>query len=254
MTAPSTPDIPPPTEAFRSACDDFGIELEPGDTDRFAHFLRILYAANATTNLTAIRDPAEGWLKHVFDSLTLLPLLAEAQAAGDRLSIGDVGSGGGVPALVLAVARPDADITLLEATGRKCDFLRTAADELGLTNVTVINDRSERVGAFPDGQLRDRFDVVTARALGRIAVASELCVPLARERGLILLIKGQAADEELEEAKQALHELHTVHAGTVDTPTGRIVVLEKSRRTPKKYPRRDGEPKRAPIGVARSEG
>lgn len=246
-----TIEIPPPTDEFLNACSDFGIELELGDTDRFADFLRILYTANETTNLTAIRDPAEGWLRHIFDALTLLPAISEAIPAGDRLRIGDVGSGGGVPAIVVALAMPEADVTLLEATGRKCEFLRTAADDLGLTNVTVVNDRSERVGAFPDGALRDAFDVVTARALGRIAVAGELCVPLARERGLVLLVKGQAADEELEEAKQALHELHTNHAGTIDTPTGRIVVLEKARRTPKKYPRRDGEPKRAPIGVKR---
>ncbi len=245
------PAVPPPTDAFLAACAEFGIELEPGDTDRFAGFLRVLYTANATTNLTAIRDPAEGWLRHVFDALTLLPVLAEAKPAGDRLSICDVGSGGGIPAIVLAITRPDADVTLLEATGRKCEFLTSSSAELGLSNVTVVNNRSERAGAFPGGELRDRFDVVTARALGRIAVASELCVPLAREQGLVLLIKGQAADEELDEARQALHELHAAHAGTIDTPTGRIVVLEKTRRTPKKYPRRDGEPKRAPIGVKR---
>ncbi len=246
-----TTQIPPPTDAFLQACVDFGIELEPGDTDRFADFLRILYTANETTNLTAIRDPAEGWLRHIFDALTLLPAISEAAPAGERLAIGDIGSGGGVPGLVVALAMPEARVTLLEATGRKCEFLRSAADDLRLANVTVVNDRCERVGAFPGGALRDAFDVVTARALGRIAVASELCVPLARERGLILLVKGQAADEELDEARQALHELHTNHAGTIDTPTGRIVVLEKARRTPKKYPRRDGEPKRSPIGGKR---
>ncbi|MEO1584271.1 MAG: 16S rRNA (guanine(527)-N(7))-methyltransferase RsmG [Planctomycetota bacterium] len=246
-------DVPPPTEAFRAACDAYGVSLDAGDADRLRSMLRILYDANQTTNLTAIRDPAEGWLRHVFDALTLLPLLAEATAEADattgRLRIGDVGSGGGVPALVVAIAMPEADVTLLEATGRKCDFLRSAAGDLGLGNVSVVNGRAERAGAFPGGELRDAFDVVTARALGRVAVASELCVPLARVGGLVLLIKGQAADEELSEARQALHELHASHAGTVDSPTGRIVVLEKTRRTPKKYPRRDGEPKRAPIGV-----
>ena len=90
---------------------------------------------------------------------------------------------------------------------------------------------------------------VEIRALGRIAVASELCVPLAREGGIVALIKGQKADEELTEAKAALHMLHAVHTGTIDTKTGRIVILEKTRRTPKVYPRRDGEPKRSPLGV-----
>ncbi|MEM1071974.1 MAG: 16S rRNA (guanine(527)-N(7))-methyltransferase RsmG [Planctomycetota bacterium] len=240
--------VPPPTPTFQDACAAFGLELSAADTDRQRDFLTLLYEANATTNLTAIRDPAEAWLKHTFDALTLLPALDEASPEDDRLQIADVGSGGGVPAIPLAIARPDLDITLLEATGRKCDFLRHVIESLGLTTATVVQGRAETAGAFPRGELRDHFDAVTARALGRTAVAAELCVPLARIGGLVLLIKGQQAEAELAEAKQALHELHAAHAGTIATPTGRIVVLEKTRRTPKSYPRRDGEPKRAPIG------
>ncbi|MEM8757165.1 MAG: 16S rRNA (guanine(527)-N(7))-methyltransferase RsmG [Planctomycetota bacterium] len=243
--------IPPPTDAFQTACSDFGLELAFDELARHADFLRLLYDTNATTNLTAIRDPAEAWLKHTFDALTLLPALEQASPAEDRLSLCDVGAGGGVPGIPLAIARPDIDITLLEATGRKCDFLRAAAETLGLANLRIVQGRAETVGGFPAGELRDRFDAVCARALGRVSVAAELCVPLARERGLVLLIKGQKADEELAEAKRALHMLHVAHAGTIDTPTGKIVVLEKSRRTPRVYPRRDGEPKRAPLGVSR---
>ena len=78
---------------------------------------------------------------------------------------------------------------------------------------------------------------------------AELTVPLAKVGGLVLMTKGKRAEEELANAKQALHLLHAAHAGMVDTPTGRIVVIEKLRRTPRDYPRRDGEPKRAPLGV-----
>jgi 16S rRNA (guanine527-N7)-methyltransferase len=93
---------------------------------------------------------------------------------------------------------------------------------------------------------------VVSRAVGRLATLLELTVPLAKVGGLIVLTKGQKADEELAEAKQTLHMLHAAHAGTVDTPTGRLVVIEKLRDTPKMYPRGDGEPKRSPLGVGRA--
>lgn len=239
----------PPTDEFKAACAELGIELEPGEPERLRAYLGLLYKANETTNLTAIRDESEAWMKHILDALTLLPVLAEIRPAAGHLAVCDVGSGGGVPAIPLAIVCPDARFTLLEATGRKAELLRHFTRELGLSNVAIINGRAEQRGAFGSGELRDAFDLVTARALGRIAVAAELCVPLAREGGLVAFVKGQRAEEELEEAKPALHMLHAVPTATIDTPTGRIVILEKSRRTPKVYPRRDGEPKRSPLGV-----
>ena len=238
----------PATDDFHNACNDFGIELEPGEADRLHAFLDVLYEANQTTNLTAIRDEADAWMRHIFDALTLLPVLAELEPGeGDQIKVCDVGSGGGVPAIPLAIVRPDVSFTMLEATSRKTKLLESFIEKLGLTNISVVNGRAERLGAFEGGELRDGFDLVTARALGRVTVASELCVPLARKGGIIALIKGQKADEELAEAKKALHMLHVGHTGTIDTPTGRIVILEKLRPTPKAYPRRDGEPKRAPL-------
>ncbi len=239
----------PPPEAFNAECAKAGIELEPGEPEKLGAYLELLYKANETTNLTAIKDANEAWMKHIFDALTLLPVIAGIEPAGEHLAVCDVGSGGGVPAIPLAIVCPDARFTLLEATGRKVELLRMFAQELGLTNVTVINGRAEQLGAFSTGEQRDSFDLVTARALGRIAVAAELCVPLAREGGVVALVKGQKAEEELEEAKAALHMLHAVPTGVIETPTGRIVILEKARRTPKIYPRRDGEPKRSPLGV-----
>jgi len=244
-----------PTQAFFEACAGFGIELESGESPRLGRFVSLLMEANERTNLTAIREVDEVWIRHIFDALTLLPVLGncEPDEPGRSLRVCDVGSGGGVPGLPLAIVRSDVEFTLLEATGRKVAFLEHVVEQMQLDNVRVVQGRAERLGAPTapeDGLwLRDRFDCVTARALGRIAVASELCVPLARVGGVVALVKGQRADEELAEAKRALHMLHVAHAGTVDTPTGRIVVLEKLRSTPRLYPRRDGEPKRSPLGV-----
>lgn len=273
MTDPLPPVEPIPVpDWFASRCEEIGISLDPGDDQRLAHYLALLLDANNRTNLTAIKDPDAAWERHALDALSLLGVLADAEPSGERLSIADVGTGGGVPGMILAIAMPHADITLIDATAKKTAFLEAAALELGLTNVAVINGRAEDLGAFKTkpgktipgktksgkdtpgrGPLRDAFDVVVARAVSRVAIAAELCVPLARERGLVILVKGEKAVQELAEAKQALYELHTVPLGVIETPTGRLVVLEKTRRTPKTYPRRAGEPVRAPIGVKQDQ-
>lgn len=247
-----------PPEGFAAACEGAGVELTPEEVHRLGRFLGMLLEANRAFNLTAIREPGEAWTRHVLDSLTLLSVLAEIEPReGQPVRVIDVGAGGGLPGVPLAIARPDVSVTLLDATAKKCAFLDNIARELGLTNVEVLcaraeaagQDRGEKTGTGRVGARRDAYDLVVARAVGRLATLCELTVPFARVGGLIALIKGAKADEELEEAKQALHLLHAAHAGTVQTDTGRIVVLEKLRQTPKLYPRRDGEPKRAPLGV-----
>ncbi|MEC9373706.1 MAG: 16S rRNA (guanine(527)-N(7))-methyltransferase RsmG [Planctomycetota bacterium] len=240
MTAP---DPLAPTSDFLAAAEQLGVEFEEGDLHRLGLYLALLLQANESFNLTAITDPADAWMRHILDSLTLLPLLADLP---EHASIADVGSGGGAPALPLAIVAPHLHFTLIESTGKKAAFLREAAATLNCANVTILAERAETVGQDRHNH-RDHYDAVTARAVGRIAVITELAVPLAKVGGQILLIKGQRAGEELEEARGALHRLHAVCAGIVETPTGRIVVLEKARATPRIYPRRPGEPQRAPL-------
>jgi 16S rRNA (guanine527-N7)-methyltransferase len=231
----------PPAE-FQRLCTEFGLELSEEEISRFGRYLALLAEANARMNLTAIRDADEAWVRHVFDSLTLLRVLAEAPAGA---SIADIGSGGGAPGLLLAIALPASKVTLIEATGKKAAFLEETAAALGLSNVHVVNARAEDAGQ--DAQFREQFDVVTARAVGPMKVVAELTIPFAKPEGMVTLIKGAKAEDELAEARQALHRLHARSAGVVETPTGRIVVLEKMRKTPAQYPRRPGEPKRDPL-------
>jgi 16S rRNA (guanine527-N7)-methyltransferase len=235
-----------PTAEFLDAARELGVEFDPGDLERLGLYLALLLERNKVTNLTGIKDPDECWIRHILDSLTLLPLCAELP---DGALIADVGSGGGAPALPLAIVEPRLHFTCIETTGKKADFLCETISELGLKNVDVYNERVETLGA-KGGELRDRFDLVTARALGRIVVAAELTAPLAKIGGLVALIKGERAEEELDEAKQCLHRLCVSHVGTTQTPTGRIVAIEKSRPTPGMYPRKPGEPKRAPLGAS----
>ncbi|MEZ6235398.1 MAG: 16S rRNA (guanine(527)-N(7))-methyltransferase RsmG [Phycisphaerales bacterium] len=245
---PSATGVLAPPAKFGELCAEFGLTLDAAEIDRLGRYLWLLLETNTHHNLTAIKDADEAWTRHIFDSLTLTAVLGELSGGEDGQGprVIDVGSGGGLPGIPLAIAMPDLRFTLLEATGKKAAFLRHAAAELGLGNVEVVAARAESAGR-EDGR-RDAYDAAVARAVGPLAVIAELTTPFVRTGGLAVLVKGERAEEELAAAKQALHLLHAGHAGTVETPTGRLVVLEKLRRTPKPYPRRDGEPKRVPLG------
>lgn len=251
---------PPPGFVERAA--EAGISFDAGDLERLGRFLALMLGANEVVNLTAVTDPGEAWERHILDSLTLLAVLGDLPE-GARVI--DVGTGGGLPGLPLAIAAPRLRFTLLDATGKKIRFVEHAARELGLGNVEAVQGRAEEEGAMGSAR-RGAYDAVVSRAVGRLPTLLELTTPFAKSGeeiarsegaegegagGIIALVKGQQADEELAEAKGALHLLHCRHAGTVETPTGRIVVIEKLRRTPKVYPRGNGEPKRRPLGVER---
>ena len=281
-----------PPEGFVSDAAAVGIEFEPGDVERLGLFLALLLQANKATNLTAITEPTEAWRKHVLDALTLVPVIASLgsheatepqshegeesegkdaaleRGKGERhdpgsdpswlrgsvaqsLSLVDIGSGGGVPAIPLAIVMPDVRFTLVEATKRKVEFLRHAAKTLKLKNVEILLARAEALGQDHKGH-REKYDAAMARALGHLAIVCELCGPLVKPRGVVIAVKGAKADQELEESKKALGEIGLRHAQTLETPTGKLVLLEKTIRTPRMYPRRDGEPARVPIGMKKA--
>ncbi len=230
-----------PPSSFVTAIDHLGIEFEPGDLERLGRFLKLLLEANTHFNLTAITDPDEAWMRHIYDGLTLVPHFVSAEAT----KVLDIGSGGGVPGIPLAIVLPSVQFTLLESTGKKATYLRETVERLELGNVTVINDRAEAIGATKD--LRERYDIVTARAVGKLNVLLELTVPFAKVGGHVLAIKGERAADEIIEAKQALHVLHCAVVDASRTLTGTIVSIEKLRKSPRIYPRRPGEPKRVPL-------
>ncbi len=207
-----------PPDDLASRLTSLGVSLEGPALEQLARYFGALLAMNEEMNLTAIREPAEVWEKHGLDALSLVPLLSPQVK-----TLLDVGSGGGVPGLVLAIARPDVRVTLLEATQKKAAFLSAVARHLGLVNVVVVADRAEVASA----SLAQRFDVVTARAVARLEKLLPLTAPFARAGGLLLLVKGARADEELSEAARALKKLGLRHEGTTLTPTGRIVALRK---------------------------
>lgn len=239
-------DFPSPDAEFVDACAAAGIVLEPEDLDRLRQYLILLYKANERMNLTGIRNPALGWLRHIFDSLTLLPWLVAKEDELGTCSVIDIGTGGGCPGLPLACVRPTISMTLLDSTRKKTVFLEETVAALGLTNVRVVTDRAEAAGH--DSFHRGQYDIVVCRAVGRLPILLEYAVPLAKEHGLVLSIKGAQAQAEIEESKLAIHALHSEIVEVVQTPTGRVIVIEKKRKTPAKYPRGVGEPSKSPLG------
>lgn len=239
-------DVPPllPPPGFVERVAALGIEFDQGDLDKLGGFLARMLEVNKSHNLTAITDPDQAWTRHVADALTLLPMLA---ALGETPRVIDVGSGGGVPGIPLAIAMPAAAFTLIDATGKKVEFLRACAADLLLANVTILQARAERLGH--DKAHREAYDAAIARAVGPLPTLVELLAPLIKPDGVALAIKGAKADEELAAAALAMHAVGLRHERTEDTPTGKVVILAKSRRTPRIYPRADGLPKSKPIGA-----
>lgn len=210
----------PPSESTRARLAELGLPAEVAD--QLGDFLGRLLAMNERMNLISRADAANAWDRHILDSLTLVPLLA-AIPANSRLL--DVGSGGGLPGIPLAIARPDLQVTLLDATQKKTRFLADVSAAMQLSNVTVITDRAESAADRPD--LAAGFDVVTARAVTRLKALLPWCTPFAKSGATLLLTKGQRAEEELAEVKPTLPKRGLVFDRIEPTPSGRIVILRK---------------------------
>jgi 16S rRNA (guanine527-N7)-methyltransferase len=233
-----------PPASFNESCAALGIELSPAEVQQLGRYLHLLLETNKQFNLTGITDPAEAWMRHVLDSLTLLPHLE-----GVTTMI-DIGSGGGLPGIPVAITKPELQVTLVEATGKKARFLGTVAGDLGLRNVKVITDRAETIGQ--QKQLREKFDVATCRAVGPMNVLLELTLPLVKVGGKLLAMKGAKVEEEMKDAGDALMllgggevEFYVAMPGLQEDAV--IVEVKKEQATPAKYPRLPGTPKQDPL-------
>ena len=212
------PLVAPPS--FEADLAKIGVTLDETKIAIVGDYLARLLAANELLNLTAIRSADEAWTRHALDALSLVPHLAHL---GDGAAVMDVGSGGGVPGIVLAIARPDLEFLLVEATQKKAHVLEEVASALGLSNVEVAPERAEELAAT---DLAGSFDAVTARAVAPIERLLPWTAPFVAPGGRLLYITGQKAPDELKAAKQAMKRLGVKHVETRLGPTGRVVVLE----------------------------
>ena len=224
-------------------------QLPDGYVERAAAYGALLVDANRRLNLTRVTEPAQVARLHLLDAVAALPLL---DAAGAQSAI-DLGSGGGVPGIPLALARPAMQWILVDSVGKKADVLAAMVDQLGLGNVTVVAERAELIGRL--AAHRERHDLVAARACAPLPVLAELAIPLLAVGGTLLAWKGPltAGDDELKHGTTALRELgagppRLVPAGPASLGGHTFVLARKERATPERYPRRPGEPGRKPLG------
>ncbi|MYD35926.1 MAG: 16S rRNA (guanine(527)-N(7))-methyltransferase RsmG [Dehalococcoidia bacterium] len=227
----------------------FGAPLTDQQVAAFKTYCDELLTWNANrANLTAITDPAEVESRLFLESLWCAAALP--QTSGLRLI--DVGSGGGFPGLPLVIAFPGLDVTLLEATGKKVDFLQHMIACLKLPNARAIHGRAEDLAH--DSEHREAYDVATARALAPLPALLELCLPFMKVGGMLIAPKGADAEQEVDAASNALSVLGGEAQGIIlpepDSPISadhRLVVIRKVAPTPDSHPRRAGVPARRPL-------
>jgi 16S rRNA (guanine527-N7)-methyltransferase len=190
---------PSPNPLWTDLANRAHLVLTDPQLRQLAKYLDLLSAANERMNLTRITDRSAAEVQHVGDALTLLPYLPTGSH-----QLADVGSGGGVPGLPLAIARPDLRVVLIESTKKKAVFLRQAVLSLGLGNVSVLDVRAEDVGRSMD---REQFDVAVVRAVATMNWLAEWCLPLLKTGGKMLAMKGQRITDELPEAAMPIRRL-----------------------------------------------
>lgn len=228
---------------------EFGVALDEAQLRQLAVYLELLCEWNQKFNLTAIEDPAEILVKHFLDSLSCA-LSVDLKSARSLI---DVGTGAGFPGLVLKIAFPHLQVTLLDALDKRLRFLERVSTELGLKGVTTVHARAEDAARPAAGTLREKFDVVTARAVARLRVLAEWTLPFARVGGCLLAMKGPEIAEEAAEAGPALKKLGGGEATFRElvlpgTDLGRSLVrVEKLRPTPREFPRRPGTARKHPL-------
>ena len=219
--------------------------LPSGFADAAERYVGLLLEANGRLNLTRVVEPEAIARLHLLDAVAALPLI---DAAGPRRAL-DLGSGGGVPGLLLALARPSVAWTLVDSVGKKVEALRSFVEELGISNITALAGRAEALGR---GDLRGTQDLVTARACASLPVLAEYSLPLVHPGGMLLAWKGAITGAELAAGTAASRLLGggvpVVHpSGFPALGDHRFVLVPKVAATPGRYPRRPGEPARHPM-------
>ena len=234
-------------QEFYQLLNQQGIELTDRQKDQFERYFELLVEWNEKINLTAITEKNEVYLKHFYDSIA--PVL-QGLIDNQELKLLDIGAGAGFPSLPMKIICPQLDVTIIDSLNKRINFLKLLAEELKLDKVHFYHGRAEDLAQ--DKAFRAQFDLVTARAVARMQVLSELTIPYLKVDGKLLALKASNAPEELEEAKNALNLLFSKVQDNLSyaLPNGDprfITVVEKKKETPNKYPRKAGMPNKRPL-------
>jgi len=230
------------TKRLIERAETYGVSLDAETAGRIDRFCEAVRITNEQFNLTAITDPEEMEEKNALDCVTVLPYLPSSG------KLADVGTGAGFPGVILKLARPDLDVTLIEATDKKLQFAVRTAEELGFS-VTGVHMRAEEAGR---GEYREQFDVVTSRAVALLPALLEYTLPLVKVGGKLIAMKGAGGKEEVELARNALKILGGkvigVHELTLPTAGERVILeIQKEKPCPPKYPRQSKNIRKASL-------
>ncbi|KAL4279609.1 hypothetical protein GQ457_03G015310 [Hibiscus cannabinus] len=237
-------------------CSSYFETLNSCQKDQIHLYVEALLQWNQKMNLTAVKEANDVLERHIEDSLAIIPPIQNSYISScnnsfDNLRIVDVGSGAGLPGLVLAVACPGWEVTLVESMNKRCLFLEHVVSLTGLSNVQVVRERAENLGQ--DSNFRERFDVAVARAVAEMRVLAEYCIPLVRVGGLFVAAKGHDPQEEVKSAERAIKlmgasilQLCSVESHSPHGQRTAIICL-KNGSTPRKYPRDPGTPTKVPL-------
>jgi 16S rRNA (guanine527-N7)-methyltransferase len=251
ITNPEPDSAPSDLATFAALMRSLVPDLSDEQIAKLMRYRDLLHARNQVVNLTAVRDFDGIERRLILESLRLHAHMEELAAPGARVM--DLGSGGGIPGVILAIAFPDRTFSLLDATGKKVAFLRDCIDELALTNAEAVHGRAEELAHQFDW--RSAFDVVTARAVTSLSALLELGLPFIRQKGWMLLPKGADIDDELRIGRKAAGKLGgTITEASFLPQVGslvdtRLVLVRKDAPTPGSFPRRAGLPARSPLGT-----
>lgn len=231
------------------AVNSIGISLSKEQERAFIRFMALLYERNKTTNIVAHSEAKEIIWRHFIDSIAIPPRINSVFSDNKRVALLDIGTGGGFPGVPLKIIYPEIQLSLMEATNKKVDFLREVVADICLDNVSILWGRAEEFGQ--QEQYRGKYDVVVARALAELNTLVELALPFVKDKGIFIAYKGPRYSEELEKAGKAIQalggELQDVIESDITGVKRAFVIIRKKGATPAKYPRRSGMPKKRPI-------
>ena len=232
------------SEELKIKAKQIEIELTKEQIEKYYNYMDLLLEWNGKINLTAIIDPKEIILKHFVDSLTI------AKYIKDDEKLIDVGTGAGFPGIPLSIVKENTDIVLLDSLNKRINFLEEIKQNLKLKNITTIHGRAEEFGKNKNE--REKYDIATSRAVASLNILLEYLLPLVKVGGRAICMKGSNI-EEVENAKNALEilggKIEKIEEITLPNSDIKrnIIIVEKVKSTPLKYPRKPGTPSKEPI-------
>ena len=230
---------------LKEKVEKLNINLSDEELDAFYEYMQMILEWNQKINLTAITEESEFILKHFVDSLTILKYIKQNDL------IVDIGTGAGFPGIPLAIVNKENTFTLVDSLNKRINFLNEVKEKLKINNIETVHSRAEDFGQ--NNKYRETFDIAVSRAVANLSVLVEYLLPLVKLNGKIICMKGTDLGEEIKEADYAIKQL----GGEIkqieefclpDTDIKRtIIIIEKKKNTPKKFPRKAGMPSKQPL-------